>query len=241
MDTGGGPKENDGPPVSKNGSIYSVPMISRQAGPLCAGLIKYKERDTLLGEILMSSDSNGLANPVVLGLYGFALAVILLSVHNLGFFGMDATIMAAAVFMGGIAQLIAGLMEFKRNTMFTGTVFTLLGLFWIAFGVLQAGALGAPAGVLGSPEHTSLSTFFLIFTILVVFMTFGTFKSPKSFIVTFVLIDLTLILLTSGAFLEMEALTKAGGAFGILAGAGAVYIASAEMYAEQYKKQILPL
>ena len=178
--------------------------------------------------------SNEIANPVTLGLYGFALAVILLSIHNLGIFGMDATIIAAAIFMGGIAQLIAGLMEFKRNSMFTGTVFTLLGLFWIAFGLLNAGTLGTPI-------HTSLSTFFLIFTILVVIMTFATFKSPKSFIITFVLIDVTLILLTSGAFLEMEILTKLGGAVGILAGAGAVYIGSAEMYAEQYKKQIMPL
>jgi succinate-acetate transporter protein len=178
--------------------------------------------------------SNELANPITLGLYGFALAVILLSIHNLGFFGMDPTIMAAAIFMGGFAQVIAGLMEFKRNSMFTGTVFTLLGLFWIAFGTLQAGALG-------TPNHTSLSTFFLIFTILVVCMTFATLKSPKSFTITFVLIVLTLVFLTSGAFLEMEILTRIGGAVGIVTGAAAVYIASAEMYAEQYKKQILPL
>ncbi|MCL2032114.1 MAG: acetate uptake transporter [Methanomassiliicoccaceae archaeon] len=178
--------------------------------------------------------SNEIANPITLGLYGFALAVILLSVHNLGFFEMDATIIAAAIFMGGFAQIIAGAIEFKRNSMFTATVFTLLGLFWVAFGLLHAETLG-------TPDHTSMSTFFLIFTILVICMTFGTLKSPKSFIITFVLIDLTLILLTSGAFLEIDILTKLGGAAGIIAAAAAIYIASAEMYAEQYKKQILPL
>ncbi|AIZ56230.1 hypothetical protein Mpt1_c03340 [Candidatus Methanoplasma termitum] len=192
-----------------------------------------------MGETLTTSTSNELANPVTLGLYGFALAVILLSIHNLGYFGMDPTVIMAAIFMGGIAQLIAGLIEMKKNSMFTGTVFTLLGLFWIAFGILQMGALGVIS--LGAPNHTSLSTFFLIFTILVILLTFGTFKLPKSFIITFLLIVVTLVLLTSGAFLEESILTKAGGVVGFLAGAAAVYIASAEIYAEQYKKPILPL
>ena len=58
------------------------------------------------------------ANPAPLGLMGFALTTILLNIHNAGFYELNAMILAIGIFYGGIAQLIAGIMEWKKNNTF---------------------------------------------------------------------------------------------------------------------------
>ena len=53
------------------------------------------------------------ANPAPLGLLGFGMTTVLLNMHNANFFGMDGMILAMGVFYGGIAQIIAGIMEWR--------------------------------------------------------------------------------------------------------------------------------
>ncbi|MDR1955130.1 MAG: acetate uptake transporter [Candidatus Methanoplasma sp.] len=178
--------------------------------------------------------SNETANPATLGLFGFGMTVILLSIHNMGFFGMDPTILAAAIFLGGIAQVIAGMIEFKRNKMFTATVFTFFGLFWITFATVEI-------GILGSAEHNALATMFLVFLILTSILFLGPFRSPRSFQLAFLMIVVLLIILTYGAFTGSEIAMQIGGAFGVVTGALAIYIASAEILNEQYQRPVLPL
>ena len=72
-----------------------------------------------------------LANPAPLGLMGFGMTTILLNIHNAGFFPINDMIIAMGLFYGGIAQIIAGLMEFKKGNTFGTTAFTSYGLFWI--------------------------------------------------------------------------------------------------------------
>lgn len=55
-----------------------------------------------------------LANPAPLGLMGFGMTTILLNIHNAGFFPIGSMILAMGIFYGGIAQIIAGIMEFKK-------------------------------------------------------------------------------------------------------------------------------
>lgn len=69
------------------------------------------------------------ANPAPLGLMGFGMTTILLNIHNVGFFELDAMILAMGIFYGGIAQVIAGIMEFKKNNTFGTTAFTSYGFF----------------------------------------------------------------------------------------------------------------
>jgi len=180
--------------------------------------------------------SDNLANPGPLGLLGFGLTTILLSVHNLGFFGADKTIMACAIFLGGLAQVIAGLIEFKRNKPFTATVFTFFGMFWLTFA-----ALHFETGFFGPLDPTSMATMFLLFTILVGVLFLGTLKSPKTLQVAFLLLFVTLLTLTIGAYTGEELATKIGGALGLMTGAVVFYIASAEILNEQYQKPVLPL
>jgi len=180
--------------------------------------------------------SDNLANPGPLGLLGFGLTTILLSVHNLGFFGADKTIMVCAIFLGGLAQVIAGLIEFKRNKPFTATVFTFFGMFWLAYA-----ALHFQTGFLGPQDPTSTATMFLLFTILVGVLLLGTLKGPKTFMVAFLLLFITLLTLTVAAYTGEEIAYRVGGAFGLATGALVFYIASAEILNEQYQKPVLPL
>lgn len=77
------------------------------------------------------------ANPAPLGLMGFGMTTVLLNIHNAGFFGLDAMILGMGLFFGGLAQVIAGIMEFKKNNTFGTTAFTSYGLFWMALVALN--------------------------------------------------------------------------------------------------------
>jgi len=69
------------------------------------------------------------ANPAPLGLLGFGLTTVLLNFHNAGFYELNTMILAMGIFYGGIAQIIAGMMEWKKNNTFGTTAFTSYGLF----------------------------------------------------------------------------------------------------------------
>ena len=73
------------------------------------------------------------ANPAPLGLMAFGMTTVLLNLHNAGFYGMNSMILAMGIFYGGIAQVIAGIMEWKKNNTFGTTAFTSYGLFWLSF------------------------------------------------------------------------------------------------------------
>ena len=71
------------------------------------------------------------ANPAPLGLLAFGTTTILLNLHNAGIFEMNSMILAMGIFYGGLAQVIAGIMEAKKNNTFGLTAFTSYGFFWL--------------------------------------------------------------------------------------------------------------
>ena len=71
------------------------------------------------------------ANPAPLGLMGFGLTTVLLNIHNAGFFELNSMILAMGIFYGGVAQIIAGVMEWKKNNTFGTLAFTSYGFFWL--------------------------------------------------------------------------------------------------------------
>ena len=73
-----------------------------------------------------------MANPAPLGLMGFGMTTVLLNLHNAGFFALGSMILAMGIFYGGIAQVIAGILEFRNGNTFGLTAFTSYGLFWIS-------------------------------------------------------------------------------------------------------------
>ena len=84
----------------------------------------------LIKETIRIADTT--ANPAPLGLLAFGMTTILLNLHNAGFFAMGSAIFAMGIFFGGIAQIIAGIMEWKKNNTFGSTAFVSYGFFWIS-------------------------------------------------------------------------------------------------------------
>ena len=72
------------------------------------------------------------ANPAPLGLTGFGMTTVLLNVHNAGFYPNNSMILGMGIFVGGIAQIIAGVLESKKNNTFGTTAFTAYGSFWLS-------------------------------------------------------------------------------------------------------------
>src|ERR1700730_17364190 len=89
------------------------------------------------------------ANPAPLGLLAFGATTVLLNLHNAGFFEMNSMILAMGIFYGGIAQVIAGIIEAKKNNTFGLTAFTSYGLFWLSLVALivlpKSGWMTAPS------------------------------------------------------------------------------------------------
>src|SRR4249919_4274047 len=75
---------------------------------------------------------DGTANPAPLGLCAFGMTTVLLNLHNAGIFEMNSMILAMGIFYGGLAQVIAGIMEAKKNNTFGLTAFTSYGFFWLS-------------------------------------------------------------------------------------------------------------
>jgi len=71
------------------------------------------------------------ANPAPLGLVAFGMTTVLLNLHNAGFFALGSMILAMGIFYGGLAQVIAGIEEWKKNNTFGATAFTSYGMFWL--------------------------------------------------------------------------------------------------------------
>ena len=110
-----------------------------------------------MGENLLTK----LANPAPLGLLGFGLTTVLLNLHNAGLFDLDAMILAMGLAYGGLAQVIVGIMEFKKGNTFGTVAFSSYGLFWwslVALILLPKSTLFI--GIV-APSNASMAAYFL--------------------------------------------------------------------------------
>lgn len=174
----------------------------------------------------MAQASNGsVADPAPLGLAGFALTTFVLSAANAGLIpkGGDAVVLGLAFAYGGIAQFCAGMWEFKRNNTFGATAFTSYGAFWISFFLLVVYHIKAipPEAV-----PAALGFFLLAWAIFTAYMTIAATRASRPVLVVFVLLTVTFLILSAGAFTANASITQAGGWFG-LATAIAAWYASA--------------
>ncbi len=178
------------------------------------------------------------ANPAPLGLMGFGLTTILLNLHNAGFFGLGAMILSMGIFYGGIAQIIAGIMEFKNNNTFGTTAFISYGFFWLSLvGLLLLPAMGFAA----APSKTAMGFYLLLWGIFTLFMFFGTLQTNRVLQFVFASLVVLFFLLALGDFTGIAFITQIAGFEGIICGLSAVYLAMAEVINETHKKEVLPI
>ncbi|HEY3779972.1 MAG TPA: acetate uptake transporter [Fimbriimonadaceae bacterium] len=148
-----------------------------------------------------------IANPAPLGLCGFALTTFVLSCANAGFISGPQVVLGLAFFYGGLAQMLAGMWEFKTGNTFGATAFTSYGAFWIA--------LAATIQFKMIPDATSMGFFLLGWTIFTLLMFLASFRTTGALVILFLALLITFALLTAGEF-GVEAGHKLGGYFGIL-------------------------
>ncbi|MBF6590542.1 MAG: acetate uptake transporter [Ktedonobacterales bacterium] len=174
-----------------------------------------------------------LADPGPLGLSGFALATFVLGAVNAGILsgkGDIKIVIGLAVFYGGIAQLLAGMWEFRNNNTFGATAFTSYGAFWLSFGLLLILGFGVAFGIKGSgPTDTAVGIYLLGWAIITGILMIASLRISGALAAVFVLLFITFLLLAIGALTTNTAITKAGGWVGILTAIAAWYAALASL------------
>ena len=183
-----------------------------------------------------------IADPGPLGLCGFALTTFVLSAINAGWYDAATTpiVVGLALFYGGLAQLTAGMWEFKKANTFGATAFTSYAAFWIslaAFLVLQGHIFTIPA----AQVDPALGVFLLGWTIFTGIMLLASFRTNGALVVVFVLLFVTFALLTIGALGPSKSMHQLGGWVGVLTAIAAWYTALAGVMRATFKRQILPV
>jgi len=179
------------------------------------------------------------ANPAPLGLLGFGMTTVLLNIHNAGFYALGTMILSMGIFYGGLAQIIAGIMEWKKGNTFGTTAFTSYGLFWLSL----VGLLIIPNTSWWdiAPESSEIATYLLMWGIFTFFMFIGTFKLSFGLQFIFGSLALLFFLLAISDFTGSSTLKVVAGYEGIICGASAIYTGLAQVINEVYGKKLLPL
>ena len=183
------------------------------------------------------SSSHEYGNPAPLGLLGFGMTTILLNMHNAGFYPLESMILGMGIFVGGLAQVIAGIQEWKVNNTFGATAFTMYGFFWLSFVALKLlpGTTVAPAAAFDT------GFYLLIWGIFTLCMFFGTLKISRAHQTIFMSLTILFFLLAIGDWTGNQTIKTITGFEGIFCGASAFYTAIALILNEVYGRTVLPL
>ena len=178
------------------------------------------------------------ANPAPLGLCAFGTTTILLSLGNAGLIGLTSPILAMALFYGGLAQIIAGLMEWKKNNNFGFLTFVSFGTFWITF----AGVLTLPAlGLAKAPAPVDLAAYLAVWGIVAFGLLICTLNMHRSLQLTVIAVFLTIVLLVAAELTESGMVRLGGGIMGLIAGGLALYIGLGQVINEVHSRKIIPV
>jgi succinate-acetate transporter protein len=171
--------------------------------------------------VIKMADLTG--NPGALGLTGFGLATLMLSFKNMGIIFDDLPVIAMAIFVGGLIQVIAGSMAWKKGNTFETVAFTSFGFFWLSFAFI----LIAPFG-LAQAQAFSVGLYLLLCGVLGLFLLIGTFKMKiKMLIIVFTLLVLTFFITAAAHFVDVHMLSIASGFCAFILGSSALYTAMA--------------
>lgn len=180
------------------------------------------------------------ANPAPLGLLGFGMTTVLLNLHNAGFFELNSMILAMGICYGGLAQIIAGIMEWKKGNTFATTAFISYGFFWLSFVTLVL--LPKIIPTVNPASETAVAAYLTTWGIFTAVMFLGTFRLNRALQFVFGSLTVLFFLLAIGDF------TAAGpdykhitGYEGIVCGAAAIYTGLAQVLNELSGKTVLPL
>lgn len=178
------------------------------------------------------------ANPAPLGLLGFGMTTILLNLHNVGLFEMNSMILAMGIFYGGIAQVIAGIMEWKKGNTFGTVAFTSYGFFWMVL----VGMVSFPkTGMMEATSNGGLVAFLVMWGIFTAILFVGSLTLNRATQFIFGSLTVLFFLLALGDATGSVFIKTLAGLEGIVCGASAMYAAAAQILNEMHGRTLLPL
>ena len=178
------------------------------------------------------------ANPAPLGLLAFGLTTVLLNLHNAGIFEMNSMILAMGIFYGGIAQIIAGIMESKKNNTFGFVAFVSYGSFWLT---LVALIVIPKFGWVPAASASAMIAYLTMWGIFTTLLFFGTFRASRALQFVFATLAILFFLLAFGESEAGASIKTFTGYEGIVCGASAIYAGVGGLLNEVYGKTIFPL
>jgi succinate-acetate transporter protein len=186
------------------------------------------------------------SNPAPLGLLGFGMTTVLLNIHNAGFFDINAMILGMGIFYGGLAQIIVGIMEWKKNNTFGETAFTSYGLFWLSLVAIWV----IPHFSWGESFTTTtqaMGAYLFMWGLFTLVMFIGTLRITKALQFVFGSLALLFFLLAIGNFAapsfagDHNTILIIAGYEGIICGLSAIYTGLAQVLNEVYGRVVWPL
>src|ERR1700749_2942311 len=181
---------------------------------------------------------DGIANPAPLGLCAFGMTTVLLNIHNAGFFEMNTMILGMGIFYGGLAQVIAGVIEAKKNNTFGLTAFTSYGFFWLS---LVGFIVMAKVGWMAGPDATAFAWYLAVWGVFTFLMFFGTLKLNRALQFVFGSLTILFFLLAYVKATGNESVEHIAGYEGIICVASAIYTGIANVLNEVYGRTVLPV
>ena len=189
-------------------------------------------------EIRITRQEDITSNPAPLGLMGFGMTTVLLNLHNAGFFELGSMILAMGIFYGGLAQVAAGIMEWKKDNTFGTPAFTSYGFFWLS---LVALIVIPKMGLIAAPEKLAMVAYLTIWGVFTAGLFIGTLKLNRALQFLFASLTLLFFLLALGDFTNSNTIKQIAGYEGIICGFSAIYTALAQVLNEVYKKTVVPI
>jgi succinate-acetate transporter protein len=180
------------------------------------------------------------ADPAPLGLAGFAMTTFVLSMFNANIVSAsgEPVVFGLAFAYGGIAQLLAGMWEFRNGNTFGALAFSSFGAFWLSLFVFEVFFAGSiPAADVG---HAA-GLYLWAWAIFTTYMFVASLRTTAAIALVFVLLAITFVLLAIGASGAHETVTHWGGYVGIATAAAAWYASFAVVTNSTFGRSVLPV
>jgi succinate-acetate transporter protein len=167
------------------------------------------------------------------------MTTVLLNLHNAGVYGLNSMILAMGICYGGLAQIIAGIMEWKKGNTFATTAFISYGLFWLS---LVALIVLAKLGLGAASDETAMAAYLAMWGLFTAVMFLGTLRLNRALQFVFLSLAVLFFLLAIGDYTGASAGFKHfTGYEGIICGFSAIYTGLAQILNELFGKIVWPL
>lgn len=204
----------------------TAPASGMPAAPFSFGSAALEMRDTT-------------GNPAPLGLLAFGATTVLLNLHNAGVFGLNTMILSMGIFYGGLAQLLAGLLEWKKNNTFGMTAFISYGMFWLSLVGLILLPSFQPS--VHGPSAGAMACYLAVWGLFTAGMFVGTLRLTRALQFVFGSLTILFVLLALGAATGAAWVGTLAGYEGIICGLSAMYTGMAIVLNEVYGRTVLPV